>query len=95
MPKRPSKLALAGRMDASSSRARRVCSSAQVKSSVNHPVSAAPSTDFVVRREANSGREATSVVPEISFSCRTTGTPSSESTTSGSTASAPSAKASS
>jgi hypothetical protein len=65
-----------------------------VKSSVNQPFSELPSTVFVVRRSANSGRSATSVVPEISFSCRTTSTPSRETTTSGSTASTPMANAS-
>ena len=53
----------------------------------------APSTVFVVRRSANSGRSATSVVAEISFSCRTTSTPSFETTMSGSTASTPIARA--
>jgi hypothetical protein len=43
----------------------------------------------VVRREANSARLATSVVPEISFSCRSTSTPSRVGTMSGSIASAP------
>jgi hypothetical protein len=50
------------------STARRVFSSASVKSSVNHPVRAVPSTVLVVRRSANSGWAATSVVPPISFS---------------------------
>ena len=59
------------------------------------PVSSAPSIVFVVRRPANSGRSATSVVPPISFSWRTTSTPSRVKTMSGSTASAPSASASS
>ena len=45
--------------------ARSVLSSASVKSSVNQPVSDVPSTTFVVRRLANSGWEATSVVAEI------------------------------
>lgn len=45
--------------------------SSQVKSSVNHPVRLLPSIVLVVRRPANSGRSATSVVPEISFSCQT------------------------
>ena len=53
------------------SRARSVLSSASVKSSVNQPVIEVPSIVFVVRRRAaNSGRLATSVVPEISFSWR-------------------------
>ena len=45
-----------------------VRNSAQVKSSVNHPVRDVPSMLLVARRSANSGRDATSVVPEISFS---------------------------
>ena len=65
-----------GRSFGSRSRQRSVESSSHVKSSVNQPVSSAPSIVFVVRRSANSGRSATSVVPEISFSCRTTSTPS-------------------
>ena len=76
------------------SRARSVRSSPQVKSSVNQPVSSVPSITFVVRRPSNSGCRATSVVPEISFSCRSTSTPSRVATMSGSTASAPRAKAS-
>jgi hypothetical protein len=60
-----------------------------VKSSVNQPVKAIPSTTFVVRLSANSGREATSVVLEISFSWRATSTPSLVETMSGSTKSAP------
>jgi hypothetical protein len=64
--------ALPRRRFGSRSRQRSVDSSAQVKSSVNQPSCATPSTGFVVRRSANSGRSATSVVPEISFSCRTT-----------------------
>ena len=67
------------------SRARSALSSASVKSSVNQPLTATPSIVFVVRRAANSGREATSVVPEISFSCRATRTPSFVGTRSGST----------
>jgi len=59
--------------------------SASVKSSVNQPLTATPSIAFVVRRTANSGRLATSVVPEISFSCRATRTPSFVDTRSGST----------
>ena len=64
--------------------ARSVLSSASVKSSVNQPVSAVPSIVFVVRRSANSGWSATSVVPPISFSCRATSTPSFVETRSGS-----------
>jgi hypothetical protein len=67
------------------STARSVLSSARVKSSVNQPVSGVPSITFVVRRSANSGRDATSVVPEISFSCRATSTRSFVETRSGST----------
>jgi hypothetical protein len=65
--------------------ARRVLSSARVKSSVNQPVSSTPSIVFVVRRAANSGRVATSVVSEISFSWRATRTRSRVMTRSGST----------
>jgi hypothetical protein len=90
-----SKAALPRRRCGSRSRQRSVDSSAQVKSSVNQPVCGTPSTGFVVRRCANSGRSATSVVPEISFSCRTTATASFVKTTSGSTASTPIASASS
>jgi hypothetical protein len=64
--------------------ARRVRSSASVKSSVNQPVIDAPSMTLVVRRAANSGRLATSVVPLISFSWRATSTPSDVETRSGS-----------
>ena len=64
--------------------ARRVLSSASVKSSVNQPVTAVPSIVLVVRRAANSGCAATSVVPEISFSWRATSTRSLVATTSGS-----------
>ena len=91
----PSKLADPCRSCGSRSTARRVASSSQVKSSVNQPVMLTPSIRLVVRRPANSGCAATSVVPEISFSCRSTSTPSFVATMSGSTASAPSAKASS
>ncbi len=70
--KRPLKVALAGRIAGIRSTARRVRSSASVKSSVNQPVVATPSISFVVRREANSGCCATSVVPEISGSWRAT-----------------------
>ena len=87
--------ALSGRRSGRRSRQRRVDSSSQTKSSTNQPVHATPSIVLVVRRSANSGRSATSVVPEISFSCRTTSTPSRETTTSGSTASTPWASASS
>ena len=69
--------------------ARRVRSSARVKSSVNQPVSATPSIVLVARRSANSGWSATSVVPEISFSCLATRTPSLVETRSGSMKSAP------
>ena len=65
--------------------ARSVFSSASVKSSVNQPVSETPSIAFVVWRSANSGRVATSVVVEISFSWRATRTPSFVDTRSGST----------
>ena len=50
--------ALVGRSFGSRSRQRSVASSSQVKSSVNQPVSSTPSTVFVVRRSANSGRVA-------------------------------------
>ena len=92
---RPSNVALAGRVPGMRSTARRVFSSARVKSSVNHPVSATPSIVLVVRRAANSGWTATSVVPPISFSWRATSTPSLVLTRSGSTKSAPWAMASS
>ena len=84
---RPSKAV--PRSSGSRSRARSVLSSASVKSSVNQPLTEAPSTVFVARRAANSGRLATSVVPEISFSWRQTRTPSFVATRSGSTKSAP------
>lgn len=64
----PSKAAEAGRRAGRRSRARRVFSSARVKSSVNQPVMGTPSTARVVRRSANSGRSAMSVVSSISFS---------------------------
>ncbi len=64
--------------------ARRVRSSRNVKSLVNQPVSRMVSMVLVVRRSANSGREATSVVVEISFSWRATSTPSFVETRSGS-----------
>ena len=85
----PSKRALSGRTSGIRSRTVRVLSSSQVKSSVNQPVMETPSMRAVRRRSANSGRSATSVVPEISFSWRTTSTPSLVATTSGSTASHP------
>ncbi|SQA73117.1 Uncharacterised protein [Burkholderia mallei] len=72
------------------SRARSVFSSASVKSSVNQPVSCAPSIVFVVLRLANCGSVDTFVVPEISFSWRATSTPSRVATRSGSITSAPS-----
>lgn len=77
------------------STALRVLSSARVKSSVNHPVRALPSMVLVVLRAANSGRVATSVVPEISFSWRATRTWSLVETRSGSMKSAPMRAASS
>ena len=65
--------------------ARSVLSSASVKSSVNQPVpNGTPSIVLVVRREANSGWLATSVVLPILFSCRATSTPSFVITRSGS-----------
>ena len=75
---------LAGRNCGMRSIARRVLSSASVKSSVNQPVSDVPSMTFVFWRFANSGRVATSVVPEISFSWRATSTRSLVETRSGS-----------
>ena len=84
----PSYAVLAGRTCGSRSLARRVRSSARVKSSVNQPVTATPSMVLVVRRPANSVLVATSVVPLISFSCRATSTPSDVLTTSGSITSA-------
>jgi len=60
-----------------------------VKSSVNQPVNSTPSTVLVTRRSANSGWSATSVVPEISFSCRQTSSASAVLTTSHSMTSAP------
>jgi hypothetical protein len=76
---------LRGRSAGMRSFARSVFSSASEKSSVNQPVRETPSITLVVRRPANSGRVATSVVPEISFSCRATSTPSLVETRSGST----------
>jgi hypothetical protein len=75
---------LRGRVAGIRSFARSVLSSASVKSSVNQPVSDTSSIVFVVRRLANSGWSATSVVPEISFSWRATSTPSFVETRSGS-----------
>lgn len=86
---RPSKTVLRSRTSGSRSTVRSVLSSRRRKSSVNQPVTALPSTVFVVRRSANSGRRATSVVPPISFSCRTTRTWSFVGTRSGSIQSAP------
>jgi hypothetical protein len=43
-----------------------------VKSSMNQPVTEAPSIVFVALRAANCVRDATSVVPLISFSWRAT-----------------------
>jgi hypothetical protein len=68
--------------------------SASVKSSANQPARSTPSITLVVWRSVNSGRAATSVVPEISFSCLTTSTPSRVITRSGSMKSAPSCAAS-
>ncbi len=70
----PSKAVLPGRRPGTRSLARSVRSSARVKSSVNQPVTARPSIVLVACRSANSGRSATSVVPEISFSCLATST---------------------
>ena len=67
--------------------ARSVLISASVKSSVNQPVIAWPSTVFVVLRSGNFA--ATSVVPPISFSWRAMSTPSFVETRSGSMKSAP------
>ena len=75
---------LRGRSSGIRSLARSVRSSASVKSSVNQPVNETPSITLVVRRPANSGWSATSVVPEISFSWRATSTPSFVETRSGS-----------
>ena len=91
----PSNAVFAGRTWGSRSRARSVRSSANVKSSVNQPVTLTPSIALVVRRAANSGWAATSVVPPISFSCRATSTPSEVDTRSGSMKSAHWAMASS
>ena len=95
MPSVPLNVVEFGRMTGRRSITRSCCSSAQVKSSVNQPVSTCPSMVFVVRRSAKRACSATSVVPEISFSWRSTSTPSFVATMSGSTASAPRAKASS
>ena len=72
----PSNAVLAGRSWGRRSLARSVLSSASVKSSVNQPVNGCPSIIFVLRRFANSGCCATSVVPPISGSWRATSTPS-------------------
>jgi hypothetical protein len=90
----PLNLTLSGRSFGSRSRQRMVFSSSSVKSSVNQPETAWPWIWRVVRRLANSGRSATSVVWEISFSWRTTKWPSLVTTRSGSMKSAPSAMAS-
>ena len=90
---RPSKAALPGLTSGSRSRARRVFSSARVKSSVNQPVMLWPSTTLVALRAANSGLAATSVVPPISFSWRISRAPSLLITRSGSMKSAPSSTA--
>jgi hypothetical protein len=87
--KRPSYSVLPGRSVGIRSFARRVLISASVKSSANQPSVTTPSIVFVARRSANSGRSATSVVPEISFSCRATRWPSRVETRSGSMKSAP------
>jgi len=86
---RPSNVAFWGRNAPSRSRARSVLISASVKSSVNQPVIVTPSITLVALRDANSGWLATSVVPEMSFSCRATRRPSRVDTTSGSMKSAP------
>ncbi|SCE73707.1 hypothetical protein GA0070558_104205 [Micromonospora haikouensis] len=79
----PSNAVLATRTWGSRSLARSVLSSARVKSSVK-PVTDTPSMVLVALRVANSGWAATSVVPEISFSCRATSWPSFVGTRSGS-----------
>ena len=84
IPWRPSCSVLRGRNAGSRSFARSVLSSSSVKSSTNQPVAVAPSIVFVARRSANSGRLPTSVVPEMSFSCRATRWPSRVETRSGS-----------
>jgi hypothetical protein len=84
-----------GRTSAIRSVARRVRSSASVKSSVNQPVRQVVPNAREVRRSANSGRSATSVLRDSSLSCRTTSAPSRLSTTSGSMRSAPWSTASS
>jgi len=63
--------------------------SASVKSSLNQPATSRPSIRLTVFRAANSGRAATSVVSEISFSWRAIRTPSLVATRSGSMKSAP------
>ncbi len=92
---RPSYIVFSCRMAGSRSLARRVFSSARVKSSVNQPVTGVPSSTLVTLRAANSGWSATSVVPPISGSCRQTRTPSLVGTRSGSMKSAPNLAASS
>jgi hypothetical protein len=84
MPNWPSK---ACERNGKRSRARSVLISASVKSSLNQPVIASPSTVFVRFRSGN--RSAASVVDEISFSCRAMSTPSFVDTRSGSMKSAP------
>ena len=91
---RPSQRVLRGRRSGSRSTARSVFSSASVKSSQNQPLTSRPPSSLTVRRSANSGCRATSVVSLISVSWRSTATPSAVITRSGSTASAPSAIAS-
>ncbi|MNO06503.1 hypothetical protein D3C81_2283000 [compost metagenome] len=69
--------------------ARRVFSSASVKSVANQPSSSTPSTMRLVLRLANSGRLATSVVLVMLGSWRATRWPSLVATRSGSMKSAP------
>ena len=69
--------------------ARRVRSSARVKSVANQPVSFTPSTLRVVLRLANSGRADTSVVAVMLGSWRAINSPSLVTTKSGSMKSAP------
>ncbi len=89
IPSRPSYAVFIGRTSVIRSVAPSVRSSASVKSSVNQPVRRVDPKSRVVRRSANSGRPATSVVRDSSLSCRTTSAPSLLSTTSGSIRSAP------
>jgi hypothetical protein len=77
-----------GRIAGSRSMARRLRSSASVKSSVNQPVTSSPSISLVFRRSEKFGFVATSVVSLISFSWRATSTPSLVLTRSGSITSA-------